>query len=84
MRVHNGNIEAAIRNYLVEAFVLGQEGEPITDSTHLVEAGIVDSINVLRLVEFIEESYDILLEPQELHELVSIANIAQLVRRKFS
>lgn len=82
MSVANGNIEAAIRGYILDALILGHEGEAITDTTHLVEAGVVDSINVLRLVEFIEETFDIMLEPQELHQLISIANIAGVVRSK--
>mgnify|MGYP002623183262 CR=1 FL=1 len=75
-------IEGSVGSFVEEAFLAGEETSDLEDSTDLVAIGVVDSINVLQLVEFLEETYDILLEPEDLPRLTSVKNIAQVVRDK--
>ena len=72
-------IQSEVRDFVVDAFLYGEDDPEILSDTNLVERGVVDSINVLQLVEFMEESYDIMLEPEDLFQLISIANIAELI-----
>lgn len=76
------SLTASVRAFILEAFLFGEDSDELTSDTHLVEQGVVNSINVLQLVEFMEETYDIMLEPQELHELISISNIANVIATK--
>jgi len=56
----------------------------LTGRTHLVESGIIDSIRVLSLVEFMEEEYEIEIEPQDLFRLISISEIALVIKEKLA
>lgn len=76
------DIEGAVRQFILHEILGGKAAGELTDTTELVERGVVDSINVLGLVDFIEESYDIMLEPNEVQQFTSIVNIARVVRAK--
>jgi acyl carrier protein len=76
-------MEQEIRSYLVENFLLGEEGE-LTSSDSLLESGVLDSTGVLELVAFLEERFGIAVENEDLvpDNLDSISNIGAFVRRK--
>jgi len=80
----NTNIESAIKSFILEAFLPGANASEISDNADLVAGHIVDSINVLRLVEFMEENFEITVEHDELRKLTSIANIAEVIRGKLN
>jgi acyl carrier protein len=50
--------EAPILNYIAE-LVAESGGPPVTRDTPLLEAGVLDSINLVRLVQFIEERFKV-------------------------
>ncbi len=75
-------IESSVHDFLIEAFFDGDNAAGLTHDLHLVENAILDSINVLRLVEFMEEEFDIMLEPEELHRLITVNEIAAVIRDK--
>ena len=76
-------LEDAVRKFIVDELLQGQ-GEELTNSTQLVEAGIVDSINVLKLVDFVEEGYEIELEPNDIRKFTSVTNIVEVVQNKLA
>lgn len=76
------DISTSVRAFVLDAFLYGDPDADVTDTTDLVERGVVDSMNVLRLVEFMEDTYDIMLEPEELVQLTSIANVTGVIRSK--
>jgi len=57
------NFRDAIRQYIVEE-LLGEDG-PLDDDENLLADGMVDSLGMLRLVGFIEESYEIKVPPED-------------------
>ena len=75
------DVEASVRMFILNKIIVREEapGE-LGDDTHLVDSGIVDSMNVLQLVDFAEEGYDIELEPEDIAEMISISNIARIIR----
>lgn len=75
-------LDGAVREFVLGAFAIGNPNLELTDTTDLVDGGIIDSMKVLRLVEFMEGTYDIMLEPDDLFQLTSIANIASVIRIK--
>jgi acyl carrier protein len=78
-----GTIESAVRDFVATTFWIGEpEGDELTDTTDLVDVGVVDSMNVLKLVDFIEEEFDFMLEPEELFRLTTVSNIADLIRER--
>ena len=73
----------AIREFVIENFLFG-EANGLKDDTSFLEEGIIDSTGVLELVTFIEETYGISVEDDELvpENLDSIVNVAQFLTKK--
>ncbi|MEW5985062.1 MAG: acyl carrier protein [Chloroflexota bacterium] len=76
------NIEANVTAYIREAFLYGKGNGELTSMTELVETGIIDSINVLRLVEFLEEDYDVEIRLADVLQFTTIANISRIIETK--
>lgn len=72
-----------IRNFIIENFLF-EEDENLKAETSFLENGILDSTGVLELIAFLEETYEIEVEDDELipQNLDSIINVTQYVRKK--
>ena len=77
-------MEAELRSFLAENFLLGEELRGLPGSASLIEAGIIDSTGVLELVGFLEEAYEIEITDSELvpENLDSIDNVVRFVGAK--
>jgi acyl carrier protein len=77
-------MEADLRSFLAENFLLGEEFRGLPGSASLIEAGIIDSTGVLELVGFLEEAYEIEITDSELvpENLDSIDNVVRFVGAK--
>lgn len=81
----NGTIEVVVRDFLMtEVLQEGADSDELADTTELVQSGLLDSISVLGLVDFIEEEFDIILEVEDIRDFKSIVQIAEIVRSKVS
>jgi acyl carrier protein len=78
------DLKGKIKEFIVENFLFGEGGEDLKDSDSFLEKGIIDSTGVLELVEWIEESFEIKVEDEELipENLDSIENLAAYIKRK--
>jgi len=74
-----------IRNFILENFIL-EKPEDLVDDESMLEKGIMDSTGVLELVAFLESTYEIKVEDEELipENLDSIKNIVNYLERKLS
>ena len=74
-----------IRAFIVENFLFGS-ANGLNDDTSFLDDGIIDSTGVLELVTFLEESFKIRVEDEELipENLDSIDNIAGYLERKMA
>lgn len=79
-------IEQQIRNFIVENFLFGESSNDLKDEDSLLEKGVIDSTGVLELVAFIEETYGIKVNDEELipENLDSISNVTSFIKRKQS
>ena len=77
-------MEAEIRKFLTENFPLGEDPSNLAANASLLEAGIIDSTGVLELVGFVEETYSVTVEDEELlpENFDSIQGIVAFVGRK--
>jgi len=77
-------VEAALGAFMREAFLLGQDEGALTDTTLLIESGILNSIRVLRVVEFVEDHFNVTMEPEDVRPetFENILSLAQLVRSR--
>ena len=72
-----------VREFIVENFLFG-DGDQLEDGTSFLEKGIIDSTGILELVMFLEETYNIKIEDDELipENLDNLKNVAQFLGRK--
>ncbi|MGA2697267.1 MAG: acyl carrier protein [Terriglobales bacterium] len=77
------SIEQEIRSFIVGQFLLGDESSLHNDDSFL-EKGTFDSTGILELVSFLEQKYQIELEPNELvpENLDSVNALVQFLQRR--
>jgi len=78
------DIETKIRNFIFENFLIGQSGYVLKNDVSFLDEGIIDSTGILELVAFIEDTYGIVVEDEELipDNLDSINNITAYLKKK--
>lgn len=77
-------IRQAVKDFILEEFLPGEDPNELRDDTPLITGGILDSIATLKLVAFVEERYGIELQPHEAdaEHLNTISDITSLVQSK--
>ncbi len=77
-------IKEQIREFIIENFLFGEGGEDLKDDDSFLEKGVIDSTGVLELVEWIEETFNIKVDDEELvpENLDSINNLEKFISRK--
>ena len=80
------NIEEMIHEYIAENFLFSNNGYPYADDVSFLNEGIVDSMNVLELVMFVEKEFSIQIEDEDIvpDNFDSVSRLAAFVRRKVS
>ena len=78
-------IRQQLREFILGNFLFGRE-RPFGDEDSIAREGIVDSTGVLQLVSFLEETYNITVEDEELtpENLDSIGSITAYIYLKQS
>lgn len=73
-----------IIDFIKENFIVGRSDVNIDINESLIESGIMDSTGVLELVEFIETTFQIKIEDEELipDNLETINNIIHFLKKK--
>jgi acyl carrier protein len=76
-------IEEMVRNHISESILFSQN-YPYSDDDSLLENGIIDSMNVMELVIFLEETMGVQVEDHEINpdNFDSVKGLAAYVRRK--
>jgi len=77
-------IEEKIKSFIQDNFLLGDKNRVIKEDESFLQGGTIDSTGVLELVNFIEETYKIKVEDEELipENLDSIKNLVAYIKRK--
>ena len=78
-----GNVEKALRKFIVDNFLFGEEGD-LADDDSFLEKGIIDSTGIMELVSHIESAFKINVENRELvpENLDSISRVSAFVTKK--
>ena len=58
-------IREQVKKFIIDEFLPGEDPDELTSDTPLVSSGILDSIATLKLVTFLEETYNVSVEPHE-------------------
>ncbi len=80
------SVEEQIRNHIAENILFSKKGYPHPDDASFLEEGIVDSLNVMDLVFFLEQKFGLSVIGREIvpDNFDSVAKLADFVRRKKS
>ena len=72
-----------VREFIVENFLFG-DGELLKEDTSFFESGIIDSTGILELIGFLEETYSIAIQDDELvpENFDNLKRIAQYLGKK--
>ncbi len=78
------NPEQTIKNFIIENYIIDDTPEPLNHAQSFLESGIIDSTGMLELVSFIEGTFDIKIEDEELipDNLDSINKITTFICKK--
>lgn len=70
--------------FIRDKFLLGNKGVILNDYDSFLEKGIIDSTGVLELVNFIEETFDIKIDDEELipDNLDSLDKLTNFITKK--
>ncbi len=73
-----------VREYVVENFLLGEEEDELSDSESFLESGLIDSTGILEVIAFLEETYDVEIEDEEMipENLDSVQRVARFIASK--
>jgi len=69
----------AIRDYILREFLVGENPERLTDTTPLISGGILDSIAIIKLIAFLEETYHLQIEAHEI-DMKHFNTISDIIR----
>ncbi len=78
------DIQNVIIQFIRDNFIAGRSDVVIDNDLSLIEKGIMDSTGVLELVEFLESTYSIKVEDEELvpENLETVTNIVNFLKTK--
>jgi len=74
----------AVKQFILDHFLAGEDPDRLTPTTPLVSGGIVDSLGLLDLVSFLEKRFEVEFEAHEVDptHFDTLAAIDALLQRK--
>ena len=73
-----------VKSHIMSEFLAGEDPDALTESTPLISGGILDSISTVKLVTFLEESFEIQFQAHEISTdyLDTLTDITAIVQNK--
>lgn len=78
------DIKSGTREFILENYMIGEREEDLNNDDSFLEKGIIDSTGILELVMFIEETYNMEVEDEEVipDNLDSINKVCAYISNK--
>jgi acyl carrier protein len=78
------DIKAAVRQYILDNFLMGDAGVQLQDGQSFLDHHIIDSTGFIELVTYLEENWKIRIQDEEMipENLDSLDNIERFIRSK--
>ena len=78
------DIEQKIRAYIAENILFSDKGYPYPDDASFLNEGIIDSMNMLQVVTFVEKHYRISVDDEDItpDNFDSVSRLAAYIRKK--
>lgn len=86
MAIDQTVVRKDLRQFIMDSFLIGDEGVVFTDSDSFMKNGIIDSTGVLELTAHLEEKYHVVPTDDEMlpANLDSIDNLVNFIQRKLN
>jgi len=80
----SGTIENELRAYISSNFLFSESGFPYSDDTSFLQEGLIDSLGVMELVEWVSSAFNIQIRAEEVtaENFDSVSRLAAYIRRK--
>ncbi len=80
------DIKETIKEFMADYFLKGAEVKTVSDEGSFLEEGIIDSVGVMELVAFVEETYGFRVEDEELvpENLDSVGKLVVYIKSKLA
>lgn len=77
-------IEQPIRDFIARSLLYSEDGFGYSDEASFLQEGIIDSLGVMELVEFVQKQFGVTVDQQEVvpAHFDSVAKLAAFVRGK--
>jgi len=81
-----GNTKKIVREFIIDSFLPFAEENPFEDEDSFMEKGIINSTGVLELLQFIEETFEITVEDEEVipDNLDSLNKLTSFIESKLA
>ncbi len=78
------SVAQLLRDYITQEIAYDRSDLNLTNEFELIEQGVIDSMGILRVVTFLEEKYEIAMDPQDLmlENFATIDAITAFVTKK--
>ena len=78
------NVKKIIRQHILENLLFTEDESALQDNDSFLDQGIIDSTGVLEIILFIEETFDIKVNDDEMlpANLDSVDNLVDFIKRK--
>jgi len=79
-----GDTKKIVREFIIDSFLPFAEENPFEDEDSFMEKGIINSTGVLELLQFIEETFEITVEDEEVipDNLDSLKKLTSFIESK--
>ncbi len=86
MAIDQTVVRKDLRQFIMDSFLIGDEGVVFTDADSFMKNGIIDSTGVLELTAHLEEKYNVVPTDDEMlpANLDSIDNLVNFIQRKLN
>jgi acyl carrier protein len=80
----SAEIKASVKTYILDEFLPGEDPDELADDTPMITGGVLDSLATLKLVSFLEETFNVSIEAHEVdtENLNTLNDICALVMSK--
>ncbi len=84
--MNNNGYNETIRSYIAENILYSNNGFPFSDDTSFLENGIIDSMNIMEIVMFIEDKFAISIADEDItpDNFDSVTKLVDFIHRKNS
>jgi acyl carrier protein len=82
--MNNNGINETIRSYIADNILYSNKGFPYSDDTSFLENGIIDSMNIMEIVMFVEDKFAISVADEDItpENFDSVTRLAAFIHRK--